>query len=71
MNGNCSDRRQIRLDQAHPQGRRCAHSMSPDVGARALLTYNMFAEPDPRNFTFWISTPDGAVGLRDFTFVIH
>ena len=71
MNGSFSDRRQIRLDQAHPQGRRCAHSMSPDVGARALLTFNAFAEIDPRIFTFWISTPDGQAGFRDFTFVIH
>jgi len=71
MNGTFSDRRQTRLAQAHPQGMRCAHSMSPDVGARAQLTFNMFAENDPRNFTFFISTPDGAAAIRDLTFVIH
>ena len=45
--------------------------MSLDVGARALLTFNMFAENDPRSFSFWISTPDGAAAFRDFTFAIH
>ena len=45
--------------------------MSPDVGARALLTFNVCAENDPRKFTSWISTPDGQAGFRDFTVVIH
>ena len=44
--------------------------MSPDVGARAMLTFNVFVETDPRNITFWISTSDGLAAFRDSSFIV-
>ena len=70
INGTFSDRRRIGMDVEHPLQRRCVCIMSPDVGARAMLAFNVFVESDPRNITFWISKSDGLAAFRDFSFIV-
>ena len=71
MSGSFSDKRQIQMDVAHPQGRNCAMSMTVDFAGRSNTFANYFAEGNPRIFTFFISNSSGSAVFGNFGFIIY